>query len=511
MSLTINHNLMAMNSARNLDDHYGALSVSTRRLSSGLRIGTSADDAAGLAIRELMRSEVKSLHQGIRNANDAISMVQTADGALQVIDEKLIRMKELAMQASTGTYNADQRLIIDSEFQAMKSEIYRIAQATDFNGIHLLDGTLSGSHDGSELQSTGAMKVHFGTGNDAAEDYYYVDVPQIQDERINLGGQVENGPSEFGQVFGRDWFLHQDNGLPAMNVDMVNPYAITDDVEDFEVYYQISSARMGAGTENTPLVLRTNSANITSDYKGMQIAYDSGTQNWTMVNSGNPGDPYFGSTVTNTGSSTVNINLSTGGGVITGNFNLGVPVVDTTVTFDLAANCGVVDPSGQYPDATADMYFPGIVDVMLDGTGDRDLELRITGFDTGPVQLHNAFAKFDLQSNYELREGALGLHDMDVRTQENAQQTLVDINDAIIAKDKIRASLGATQNRLENTISNLEIQAENLQASESRISDVDVAQEMTEFVRRQILTQSAVAMLAQANSLPRMAMQLIGG
>ena len=155
MSLTINHNLMAMNSARNLDEHYGALSVSTRRLSSGLRIGTSADDAAGLAIRELMRSEVKSLHQGIRNANDAISMVQTADGALQVIDEKLIRMKELAMQASTGTYNADQRLIIDSEFQAMKSEIYRIAQATDFNGIHLLDGTLSGSHDGSELQSTG--------------------------------------------------------------------------------------------------------------------------------------------------------------------------------------------------------------------------------------------------------------------------------------------------------------------------------------------------------------------
>ena len=103
MSLVINHNLMAMNAQRNLTDHYGRLGTSTRRLSSGLRVGTAADDAAGLAIRELMRSEISSLHQGIRNANDAISLIQTADGALQVIDEKLIRMKELAMQASTGT------------------------------------------------------------------------------------------------------------------------------------------------------------------------------------------------------------------------------------------------------------------------------------------------------------------------------------------------------------------------------------------------------------------------
>ena len=104
MALVINHNLMAMNSARNLSDHYGALSTSTQRLSSGLRINSAADDAAGLAVRELMRSDISTMNQGIRNANDAISMIQTADGALQVIDEKLIRMKELAEQAATGTY-----------------------------------------------------------------------------------------------------------------------------------------------------------------------------------------------------------------------------------------------------------------------------------------------------------------------------------------------------------------------------------------------------------------------
>ncbi|HAS90316.1 MAG TPA: flagellin [Desulfovibrio sp.] len=290
MSLVINHNLMAMHASRNLQEAYGNLGTSTRRLSSGLRVGTAADDAAGLAIRELMRADVKSLNQGMRNANDAISMIQTADGALQVIDEKLIRMKELATQASTGTYNSDQRLIIDSEFQAMASEITRIANATDFNGIHLLNGNLSGStgdHNGNALHSTGPLKVHFGTGNDSSEDYYY----------ISIG-------------------------------------------------------------ESTASAL------------GVQTS---------------------------------------------------------------------------------------------------------------------------------------------ISTQALAQQALDKLQQAIISKDKIRANLGAMQNRLENTITNLSIQAENVQAAESRISDVDVATEMTEFVRNQILTQSAVAMLSQANSLPKMAMQLIGG
>ncbi|QLA16653.1 flagellin [Desulfolutivibrio sulfoxidireducens] len=292
MSLVINHNMMAMNAARNLSTAYSQLSVSTRRLSSGLRIGTAADDAAGLAIRELMRADIATLNQGVRNANDAISLIQTADGALQIVDEKLIRMKELAEQAATGTYNSDQRLIIDSEYQAMASEITRIAMATDFNGIYLLNGNLSAnSHDGSGLTSTGKLKIHFGTGNSSSEDYYYVQIGNCTASAFGLG--------------------------------------------------------LGAGNS--------------------------------------------------------------------------------------------------------------------------------------------------------------------ISTQALAQQTLDLINNAIISKDIIRANLGAMQNRLENTISNLEIQAENLQAAESSISDVDVAAEMTEFVRQQILTQAAVAMLSQANSLPQLAMQLISG
>ncbi|MFP4324909.1 MAG: flagellin [Desulfonatronovibrio sp.] len=304
--LSINTNLMAMTAARNLGDAYGDLSTSTRRLSSGLRVGTAADDAAGLAIRELMRADIAAMNQGVRNANDGISMIQTADGALGVIDEKLIRMKELAEQAATGTYNSDQRLIIDSEYQAMASEITRIANATKFNGIYLLNGSLSSGEtnphnwtndDLDSMQSEGgALKVHFGPTNDLKEDYYY----------IAIGNST--------------------------------------------------ASALGVGN------------------------------NQTLTNDG----------------------------------------------------------------AT-------------------------------------------------------------ISTQDAAQRALDALTEAITSKDNIRAQLGGLQNRLENTITNLQIQSENIQAAESRISDVDVAQEMTQFVRNQILTQSATAMLSQANNLPRMAMQLIGG
>ena len=292
----INNNSMATGVANNLTSHYGNLKTTTERLSTGLRVNSAADDAAGLAIRELMRTDIAALQQGVRNANDAISLLQTADGALGIIDEKLTRMKELAEQAATGTYDSTQRLMIESEYQAMASEITRIANATDFNGIHLLDGNLSSdTHVGSGMTSTGKMKVHFGSANDSAEDYYYIQIGTSTASALGVGNQ------------------------------------------------------------------------------------------------------------------------------------------------------------------------------------------------------------------------AVGTDGRTISTQEAAQKALVAVTSAVVSKDKIRAHLGALQNRLENTVSNLTTQAENLQAAESRISDVDVATEMTKFVRNQILTQSSVAMLSQANSMPKMAMQLIGG
>ena len=391
MALVINHNLMAMNSARNLSDHYGALSTSTQRLSSGLRINSAADDAAGLAVRELMRSDISTMNQGIRNANDAISMIQTADGALQVIDEKLIRMKELAEQAATGTYTSDQRIIIDSEYQAMANEITRIANSTDFNGVYLLNGNLSSSvHDGSGLTSTGKLKVHFGTSNDSSEDYYFIQISNCTAEALGLKDGTNGGVSRETMI--------------QANID--------------------SQSLIDAGYDLT-----------------LQNVLD----NWS-----------------------------------------GIPSYWTT---DFDAN------------QSSDTYLSPVGSVKTWFFTNNDGSLwQLIGYDSG------SFAGDSLIGTPT--QSSTG---KSISTQQGAQEALLTIRDAIIYKDKIRANLGAMQNRLENTVSNLQIQAENLQAAESQISDTDVAQEMTSFVKEQILSQSAVAMLAQANSLPKMALQIITG
>lgn len=377
----INTNSMSTAVANNLQSHYSELASSTQRLSTGLRVNSAADDAAGLAIRELMRTDISALNQGVRNANDAISLIQTADGALAVIDEKLIRMKELAEQAATGTYDSTQRLMIDSEYQAMASEITRIANATDFNGIHLLDGSLSSStHDGAGMSSTGKLKVHFGSANDSAEDYYYIQIGNCTASSLGLSSAANT----------------MDGLISSLGLTYGGPSQL-----NMEIWW---------GTVPPSVQNQFSPTAATVDY-------------------GRAGETY-------------------------------------SFVRDLNGRMHALIATGT---VTVDTY-----------SSDRLLD-----------------------------EDASGA--MSIATQTQAQEALVTINNAIVSKDKIRASLGALQNRLENTVSNLQTQAENLQSAESRISDVDVASEMTQFVRQQILTQSSVAMLSQANSMPKMAMQIIGG
>ena len=154
--LTIKNNIMAENASRHLGQSYGALARSVERLSSGLRINSAKDDAAGLAVRELMRADIAVLKQGTRNANDGISMLQTMEGAMATINNALIRMKELAEQASTGSYSDMQRNIMDNEFKEMAAEIDRIANSTEFNSIKMLNSDASAN----------AATIHFGVGQE---------------------------------------------------------------------------------------------------------------------------------------------------------------------------------------------------------------------------------------------------------------------------------------------------------------------------------------------------------
>ena len=458
MSLVVNHNMMAAHSSRILNSHYRKLSDSTRKLSSGLRVETAADDAAGLAIRELMRAEISTLNQGVRNANDAISLIQTADGAMQVIDEKLIRMKELAEQAATGTYDSTQRLIIESEYQQMASEITRIANATDFNNIKLLDGNLSSSrHDGTGLNSTGKLKVHFGTGNDSAEDYYYIQIEDCRAAALGLGSAStkEDAAASIGNRIRSAYNDTYRSMLEAGKITQQDYTALMAEAE------KVAS--------NLQKVIHPTDDDVVARLYGE-----------TFANSQE-------------------------------NYKLPMLVPADATTFAALSS----DDQQKLGYAFARTYLRNIETnaAVYNGVGNlEDLLDGPIGNNAAPlVEITEAMRQSVISGAAAWGLSRYNYDGMNIATQENAQIALDAIDQAIEIKDNIRANLGAMQNRLENTITNLEIQAENLQAAESQISDVDVATEMTNFTRNQILTQSAVAMLGQANSLPQMALQLIGG
>ena len=505
MTASIRNNLLAVNASLHLKAHYNELATSVRRLSTGLRVERAADDAAGLAIRELMRADVATLHQGARNVNDAISLIQTADGALQIIDEKLIRMKELAEQAATGTYDSTQRLMIDSEFQQMASEIERIARATDFNGIHLLDGSLSGPHDGSQLEATGALKIHFGTSNDSAEDYYYIQIGDATLAGLGLMDGVENAGNAGGTggTGGTGY-----GGVPILN-DKVQQ-GITQTFNSGIISFGI----IPAGTTNLSIKIfdRGNNDDIQIFTRDGKHIAGTALASWNMTapnpqdvisesNGFLPNATYDSSQLNGipgggdlqfTGSSALH-NFNYNGMLISysGNGNPGVVPVTTDENFENLTINAVTE------DLIIIVSGSGSVDVTANWTTMPALGTQPGGDPTQPVDpaLPNA------------EGGTL----MSIKTQELAQKGIVRLNEAIVRKDQIRAHLGAVQNRLENTVTNLNIQAENLQNAESRISDVDVATEMTTFVRNQVLTQSATSMLAQANAFPHMLLQLLQG
>ena len=602
MAMYINHNLMASNAARNLSTIYDRLSTSTQRLSSGLRINSAADDAAGLAIREMMRADIAVLDQGMRNASDAISMIQTAEGALSVIDEKLIRMKELAEQASTGTYTTAQREIMNSEYQAMAAEIDRIANATDFNGIKLLDGSVQWQHQGQ------GVKIHFGSGNDQAEDYYFIkmgDSRATVETGLQVGGDAKNDiwgtagtvtsdgtwagaagccaggirdpNGELGEyginsgdvlAYGYNYNLSQSadasldtpsyiGGMYAVNssdslgdlindvnrgtqsrieinftsAGVTNAQLLSGSASAFsvclgdEAYYWGSSGYVSANLSSYSEKYAVDSATAAPEALANAInsAWTAGTGDyWAYYNSA-------------TNDSAVWVFKTEGGdnddiigcdqvfeskSAVTAENYVTWRNMETYETFSAGTTFG--NGGENWVTAQAQEVSANEWGLTLNG---RDVgeEHDIRILNVGSVDDTNADISFthDMATGNidgmsrdefsELQNAAWGdWAGAEIRTQSSAQESLNQIADAIEKKDKIRADLGALQNRLENTMTNISIQSEMLQASESRISDVDVATEMTQFTRNNIMAQAATSMLAQANSLAQLALSLMG-
>ncbi|MDR1043765.1 MAG: flagellin [Candidatus Adiutrix sp.] len=627
MSLVINHNMMAANTTRILGNTYSRLAQNTQRLTSGLRINSAADDAAGLAIRELMRSDISTMRQGIRNAMDGISLLQTAEGAMAVIDEKLIRMKELAEQAATGTYTTVQREMINTEYQAMAKEIDRIANATNFNGVKLLDGSMNSMHDGRGL------KIHFGAGNSDAEDYYFVNLSDLRastETGLRVGGDARN------DIWGTTGTYDPNNtagccggGIPALNkvVDgwasgQIFSYGYNWDWNaDSET--DLNQGRYIAGAwaaDETPTLEELVAAVNQGSQARVRVDFQSGLSLGSLLNSAIAsaqaqricvGDEvyYYGdSTLSQDVNGAEKSFISLSGASVSGLAaidNLG-SLASASVAHALALAINNNSESQFWARVEDNPYLPGYVSVYIfckEGGARNDLKacderlgairssaafagqikwyndeldaayedgttfnnggqywgvmkavptglgswgVRLEGRDVGDkrdLRIFNVgdepgmdlrtgsgaymgygfglladgtaagnLAGLNRDSFFEIQNAAdgawAGSH---LRTQSSAQEALDAVQEAVQNKERIRASLGAYINRLENTITNLEIQAENLQAAESRISDVDIAAEMTEFVKNQVLTQAAISMLSQANSLPQMALSLLNG
>lgn len=392
--LAIKNNLMAENAARNLGSSYDALAKSVERLSSGLRINSSKDDAAGLAVRELVRADIAVLRQGARNGRDAISMLQTAEGAMGVMNDILVRLRELAEQASTESYSTSQRAIMDNEFSQLMDEIDRIANNTAFNDLKLLDST------------TETLNIHLGTSEMIA-----IGTSDMSSAGLSLGAVKSNATW-------KSWVSSASAAWATASVagDLTFTFVGQNNIT-------ISLAAQAYTMNEVEGLINSASRALTEAYDAAEVVYDS-----------------------QTGMYSLNVAAKAGGG-------------------------------------TNDLTIAG------DGTLATDI-----GVETG--------------TNWNITNGSGTAYSID--TADNARTALGKVADAIKVKDNYRAKLGYLMNRLEAATSVIDIQAENLLAAESRISDVDVATEMAAMTRNQVLAQAGIAMLGQANLMPQMALQLLG-
>ncbi|MGO5053696.1 flagellin N-terminal helical domain-containing protein [Lachnospiraceae bacterium LCP25S3_G4] len=397
--MRIQHNIAALNSNRQLGNNNKAVSSNLEKLSSGYRINRAGDDAAGLAISEKMRAQITGLETAQKNANDGISLVQTAEGALTEVHSMLNRMVELADQSANGTYdNNTDRANLQKEVASLTSEINRISEGTNFNGINLLDGSLN---NGSTVNlQLGATSIDASAGKDFA------------------------GSVQIVAVAAND---------PGIKVD------IADDGTTLKI-------SLGSKADATYSSSQINQA--VKDAVAAALA---------------------GGTVTDKAKVSA---LSSFEASFSGSLSI---AKDSTL--DTTAKTVTADPTK------------------------AGLTLQIGDTADSFNQLTVKIGAMDATS--------LGIGGIDISNQKGAKDAVALIKSAINTVSSTRGDLGAAQNRLEHTINNLSVTTENMTAAESRIRDVDMAQEMMEYTKNNILVQASQAMLAQANQLPQGVLQLL--
>lgn len=488
MGLRINQNITALNAHRNLVATDSALSKSLERLSSGLRINRAADDAAGLAISEKMRGQIKGLAQAIRNAQDAISLIQTAEGALNETHSILQRMRQLAVQAANDTLTPDDREQIQKEINQLIEELDRIGNTTEFNTKKLLNGQAGYAVTEQNGVASGGAVVVNGVTYNAGSAIAAGDLDALV-TRMTPGTNTKAGV--YTVVITQNATRAQIGGEDAGDTTVS---------DDGTIVLNGVAINVVAGENLDNVVLKINNVkNLT----GVEAAVSGNSIVLTSINYGSS------ATINVSGDNNILQDLGLTSGTETVLSDAGTDIVGTingqaaigkggTLTLvapgDNADGLSItIDPSKLELGSGAELQFSAVVDA------------------SGVVTLHIGANKDQTMtvSIRDMRAKALGVDQISVLSQTEAEESIAKIDLAINDVSTERSKLGAYQNRLEHTIANLGVAKENLAAAESRIRDVDMAEEMMEFTRSQILLQAGVAMLAQANTMPQAVLQLL--
>jgi flagellin len=514
MAQVINTNIASLNSQRNLTTSQASLSTSLQRLSSGLRINSAKDDAAGLAISERFTSQIRGNTTAARNANDGISLAQTAEGGLSTAGDLLQRIRELAVQSANGTNSDSDRASIQNEVSALSQELDRVANTTQFNGQNVLDGSLTsaqfqvGANSGQTInvgvQSAKATDLGNNTLKSATGNVKTTALSQAVAGAANQVTADETLTVKSGAGVSTDVLIGTGASAAkiASNINSLSgttgvsaqasTTATVEDIADGAVQFELRGSNSTANDATSKPV--TISSKVTGgDLSALAQAVNaqSGTTNVTASIARDGATGKTSLVLSNKNGDDININNLTAG--------TGLGGAATTIRgADTPANGITAAVTGNK------LAVGGAAQVTVGGSLQFSSDNGFTVTSSGAAIFDGAAAESngsDLQSVAKL----------DVSTVAGSNAALKTIDSALNQINSNRASLGAIQNRFASTISNLNTTTENLSASRSRIQDTDFAAETASLTRGQILQQAGTAILAQANSLPNGVLSLLRG
>lgn len=508
MAQVINTNTMSLNAQRNLSTSGTNLATTIQRLSSGLRINSAKDDAAGLAISERFSTQIRGANQAARNANDGISLAQTAEGALGEIGNNLQRMRELAVQSRSATNSPSDRQALNSEVQLLKQEIQRVAEQTNFNGTNLLDGKFTnqafqiGANQGQTInisQIANANISKLGSWTSASTAASVTGAAPTSAATDGEASTTAFADTEFVAPTGTAPATYAASTFKVGTVDVSVGAISGADVDEARANLRTALAtQINNNTElkAAGISMDATSGAISNKGEAFEISSTLLTATKEVDEATTPASPAFAAIAT--GGLQINgKDIVVGESKSAGDRATALVNAVNAKTHETGVTASLIEGKVQLTSDKADFEITSSLsdEALSAATG---FKIGVSGADAGG----DAFKAGDATKT--------GFADLDISSVGGADNAILAMDAALNSVNSSRADLGAIQNRFTSVVANLNTSSENMSAARSRIRDVDYASETAELTRNQILQQAGTAMLAQANQSSQSVLSLLG-